>query len=263
MKRRMTVNQYTGHIALILSCMFVGIVSNQATIHVELIRGITHSLLQATLLYALLRLCASIYLIRYSIVLLIVITFFVQLSYHSTLTTNIIVNIINASNHDIINFSQHHVIEILITSGITLILALAPFPKSTLITYSVSAIGFSYLLVPLLLQLPHVYQNSAYQDYLDKGGSRSYSNSFYTIEYTLYKLSPRLPLFSTLIAISDTINLYYIQTKTTLSLAPTYPNNTSLPLCTIDMLPYHSQSITAKTVDLFTFKYTTLSIINR
>lgn len=248
MKRRMTVNQYTGHIALILSCIFVGIVSNQAIIHAEFIQGIMHSLLQATLLYALLRLCASVYLVRYSIVLLIIFTFFVQLTYHSTLTISIIVNIINASSHDVISFGQHHVIEILITSGITLILALAPFPKSTLVTYSVSAIGFSYLLVPLLLQLPNVYQNSAYHNYLEKGTSRGYSNSFYTIEYTLYKLSPRLPLFSTLIAISDTINLHYMQAATNLSWTPSYPNNTSQPLYNIDMPPYYKQSITTKTM---------------
>ncbi|MBV7315682.1 phosphoethanolamine transferase [Shewanella sp. NIFS-20-20] len=140
--------------------------------------------------------------------------FFLQLSYQSSLSVSILMSMMNAPWQEMGSFISQYMGILGLSMALTAFLGLMPISADRRMTFVSVFIGFGYLFIPSLLQLPSVYRNELYIDYLNKGTSRGHSTLFSQVEYTLHKLSLRLPMLTSVIALSDSVTFLTMQVNT-------------------------------------------------
>lgn len=202
---------HISHLLAILSCLAVSGALSLDKLSASLVKGSIHVLLLAILIYAILRCLSFFKPLQFIVALFIGIELFVQLTYQSSLSISIVMSVINAPLGESASFASTYLVEALLAVLLVLFMGTAQFTGGRLVGFTTASVGFAYLLIPLLIQMPGVYKNAFYEDYLNKGTSRGNSKTFSTIEYTFHKLSLRFPPFESLIAIVDSVKLLTMQ----------------------------------------------------
>ena len=207
----MPLTNFTSPLLLFSVCVGMSLVINHDKLALSEVKGIIHSLGLAILCFGLLRIAARVLLVRILLALLIGLEFFLQLTYQTSMSVSIVMSLLNAPMSEAVSFINQYgwaLLLALISMGLLITLPIRPSP---LLTVTSSALGLGYLLIPLLLQLPGIYRDEFYVDYLNKGTSRGHSTTFSQIEYSLHKLSPRFPMFTSVIALLDSATFLGMQ----------------------------------------------------
>lgn len=208
-----SLKHHVPHLLLILSSLIISATLNLDKFSGSFLNGSLHTVLQATLIYSILRLLSSVTVLRCLFSLFIGVEFFVQLTYQSSLSISIVMSLLSAPLNESASFALTYMPQVVMAITLIGLLCFCSFSGPKLLTKLASGLGFSYLLIPFLLTIPATYQNEFYADYLHKGNSRGHSKAFSSVEYTLHKLSQRFPPFESLIAVADSVKLMTVQVK--------------------------------------------------